>query len=108
MKKQFVLFAATIALMSCYDPGAQSSAVVRQIEAAGSGDISSSTELEIAQWIVSHPEKRAVLNQINEECSPLRSAGTANWAMRTAEGRVCTAVGQIASYAPREADQTAY
>lgn len=97
------------ALTACQDPNTQQSAVVRKVEKAGAGkDISSLTSEELARWFANQPA--VFVQQINTECKPLRSKAPAAWHMRTAEGRVCDAVMQVAPLksVPYKADQTAY
>jgi len=102
-----VVFAIMVAI-GCADPNAQRSAVVRRIEFAGAGDVSSLTAPELVEWIEHHPEKEAMFRDLNLDCAPLRIRAAADWSMRTAEGRVCSAVEQTDTYVPRDADKTAY
>jgi hypothetical protein len=96
-------------VISCQDPNAQQSAIVREVEHAGAGkDVSSLTSEELAGWFANQPA--VFVQQINSECKPLRPKAPAAWHMRTAEGRVCDAVMQVAPLksVPYKADQTAY
>ena len=77
------------ALASCgYDPRAQESAIVREVEAAGSGNLDTSSPQGLGIWFGNH---RQFANKISKECEPLLNKGDAHWA-ETAEGRVCAAV----------------
>ena len=96
-------------LTACQDPNAQQSAIVREVEHAGAGkDISSLTSEELARWFANQPA--VFVQQVNTECKPLRTKAPAAWHLRTAEGRVCDAVMQVAPLksVPYKADQTAY
>jgi hypothetical protein len=98
-----------LGLTACQDPNAQQSAIVREVEHAGAGkDISSLTSEELAGWFTNQPA--VFVQQINAECKPLRTKAPAAWHMRTAEGRVCDAVMQVAPLksVPYKADHTAY
>jgi hypothetical protein len=93
---------------ACYDPNAHTSPIVREVEQAGAGDISSLTSDELARWFALQPG--SFVHKINDECNPLRSKAPAAWHMRTAEGRVCEAAGEIAplKFIPYTADPKAY
>jgi hypothetical protein len=93
---------------ACYDPNAHTSAIVREVEQAGAGDISSVTSEELLRWFANQPDP--FVQKINGECNPLRSKAPAAWHMRTAEGRVCDAVAKIAplTFTPYGADHTRY
>jgi hypothetical protein len=96
-------------VISCQDPNAQQSAIVREVEYAGAGkDVSSLTPEELARWFANQPA--VFVLRVNTECKPLRIKAPAAWHMRTAEGRVCDAVLQVAPLksVPYQADQTAY
>src|SRR4051794_20212927 len=90
-----LLFSIMFLEWACRDPNAQSSSIVAEVEKAGAGsDISSLTTPELAQWFTHQPA--AFIHKINDECAPLRTKAPAAWHMRTAEGRVCDAVLQVA------------
>lgn len=93
MRAGIAVFFSLLAV-ACSDPNAHSSAIVRQVEAAGAGDISSSQVPEIASWLVRHNDRRLIAT-VNSECAPLRRAAPVNWTFRTAEGRVCAAVASV-------------
>lgn len=82
----FVLMTAGV-LAGCYDPHAQQSKIVREVEAAGAGDLSTYTEAGLVQWFSSRP---ALATKIATECEPISRAATANW-LTTSEGTVCHA-----------------
>ena len=95
--KYLLFLPVAIVLWSCSDPNARQSVIVREVERAGAGDVSGATPPEIAIWFSHHPEKQAVIDRINEQCKPLRVQADMNWAMRTAEGRICSVAQQIAT-----------
>jgi hypothetical protein len=80
----FLLF---VCLCGCFDPHAQQSAVVREVEAAGSGNLDVSGPVGLDVFFANRP---ALALRINTECEPLYTHGDAHWA-ETAEGRVCLA-----------------
>ncbi len=82
-----ILIPAISGSLACYDPHAQSSKIVREVEAAGSGDISTFTPQGLAFWFQQHP-KMAL--QISAECAPILKTAQANW-VTSAEGSVCQA-----------------
>ncbi|MGA8026199.1 MAG: hypothetical protein WB992_03580 [Bryobacteraceae bacterium] len=84
------------AAASCYDPHARESAIVRQIEAAGSGDISTFSEPGLVKWFGAHQE---FAKQITRECIPLAQNKPASWIM-TAEGTACHSASLAATWSP--------
>ena len=93
--KTKILFVAMLFLLgACADPNAQSSAIVRQVEAANAGNVASLTEPEISDWLARHND-RTLIARLNGECKPLRSRANAAWTYRTAEGRICQAVASL-------------
>jgi hypothetical protein len=76
-----------VALCGCYDPNAQTSVIVREVEAAGSGNMDVSSPIGLNTFFAARPE---LASRINTECEPLASHGDAHWA-ETAEGRICSA-----------------
>jgi hypothetical protein len=88
--RTLLLISICLSLGACYDPNAQSSYIVREVEAAGSGDISSLTTIEIGQWFA-RTNNRQLVHRVNMQCDHLRRFRSADWSMRTAEGRVCSA-----------------
>jgi hypothetical protein len=100
---------ATCFEWACHDPNAQNSRIVVEVEHAGAGkDISALTTPELTQWFAN--QTASFVHKINDECAPLRTKAPAAWHMRTAEGRVCDAVLQVAplKFTPYEADHTRY
>ena len=63
------------------------SEIVATVEKAGSGDLSSTPDPQIEDWLRKH---RDLAVQVDDMCKPVRDKGDANWATTT-EGRVCTA-----------------
>src|SRR3954468_13062303 len=95
--RRFLFLPIVIVLLSCSDPKAHQSGIVRELERAGAGDVSGSTPPEIAMWFSQHPKKKAVLDRINVQCQPLRVQADTNWTLRTAEGRICFVAQQLAT-----------
>lgn len=86
---------------SCYDPHAQDSKVVREVEAAGAGNISTYSVPGLAQWFSQRPE---LATKIASECAPIEKVASASWAT-SAEGSVCYVATRTAPPAPMMADQ---
>lgn len=90
--------------MACYDVHAQQSAIVREIEANGSGNISTYTAAGLAQWFSSRPQ---LALKIARECEPISKASQANW-LTSAEGTACYAAAQASPPVNYQADPTIY
>jgi|GEM_PF-7121964 len=105
MKKAIVLVLLALCA-ACYDPHARDSAIVRQIEAAGGGDLSTFTEPGLAQWFGRHQN---FAKQITQECTAIADNKPASWIM-TAEGTACHAASLAAVWtpAPLVADQRSW
>lgn len=106
--KRFLLLSliatSCLTLGSCYDPHAQGSRIVREIEANGSGGLNTFTLQGLVAWFGERPKFAA---KINAECTPLWPASDANW-ITTAEGTACRAA-RIATPPPQmTADQRAW
>jgi hypothetical protein len=82
-----VLVTAAVTQVACYDPHAHDSAIVRQIEANGSGDISTYTMPGLVAWFQQRP---ALATAIAAECRPVSLTANANW-ITSAEGTACRA-----------------
>ncbi|MBV8437256.1 MAG: hypothetical protein JOY95_07055 [Silvibacterium sp.] len=94
----------TFLMTACYDPHAQDSKIVREVEAAGSGNLSTYTLQGLEQWFMERPQ---LATKIAYECLPLRKTATANW-LTTAEGSVCQAASATAPPPPMTADPRAW
>ena len=96
------LTAAVLVLIqaACYDPHAQDSKIVREVEAAGSGDISRYTVPGLTEWFSHRPQ---LATKIANECVPIVRSAPANWAT-SAEGTVCFVAAQMAPPPPMVAD----
>lgn len=94
-------------MTACVDPNAQSSSIVRQVEAAGAGHVATMTEPEIADWLARHSD-RTLIARLNTECKPLRSRAEAAWTYRTAEGRICGAAASLDAPAPPPIDHSQF
>ena len=98
------LAALVFFLNACYDSHAQDSKIVREVEAAGSGDLSTYTLQGLEQWFGERPQ---LATKIAYECFPIRKTATANW-LTTAEGSVCQAAFATAPPPPMTADPRAW
>ncbi len=100
------LFGVVLIVMSvsCYDPHAQESRIVREVEANGSGNISTYTAPGLSEWFSTRPQ---LAKKIAGECEPIRQIAGANW-LTSSEGSVCHAAA-IAQPPPEyTADQRAW
>lgn len=94
-------------LTSCYDPHAQESAIVREVEAHGSGDIGTFTQPGLMQWFGASPARREFAAHIAAECGPIQQSRGANWLSST-EGSVCLAANREAAVLPITADNQVF
>jgi hypothetical protein len=101
---RYLLLLSCLPFVGCYDPHAQLSAVVREVEASGSGNLDFSSQNGIAVYLSNRPELAAHLNQ---ECESLYLNSDAHWA-ETAEGRVCMAAHNVAPPTNWKADSRTY
>lgn len=85
----------------CYDPHAQGSRIVREVESAGAGNISTYTIPGLVQWFSHRPE---LAKKVASECAPIESGAGANWGT-SAEGSVCYAATKMVPPPPMIADQ---
>jgi hypothetical protein len=76
----------------------QTSVIVQQVEAAGSGDLNPSNEGAIQNWLARHTE---VAKRVSPECGRVSKAATADWGATT-EGRVCDAVAKAMFFTPKD------
>ena len=90
-----------LSLVGCYDPRAQESAVVREVEAAGAGNLNTYTQPGLAQWFSTRSE---LARKIAGECGPIAGNRGANWAT-SAEGTVCLAANRAQPLPQWTADQ---
>jgi hypothetical protein len=94
MKKKFVMLCfAGVGLAGCHSTppySAQTSEILQQVEAAGSGDVNQVSAPELMGFMDTHV-RLAV--RLQSECQSVRQPGNADWATG-AEGKVCTAVAQ--------------
>jgi hypothetical protein len=86
-----------IAALDCSRPEPPSP-IVQKAEASGSGDLATASEASIGQWLAKHPD---VARDIEGMCKPVRKSASATWGNST-EGRLCTASGRIAFFAPSQ------
>ena len=74
------------------------SPIVQKAEAAGAGDLSTTSDSSIAQWLAKNP---TVAKDIEGLCKPVRKSASATWG-DTTEGRLCKASGRIAFFTPSQ------
>lgn len=96
-----VIVLAVLSESSCYDPHAQESRIVREVEAAGAGNISTYTVPGLVQWFSSRPD---LARTVAGQCAPLERAAGANWGT-SAEGSVCYAAAKMVPSPAMVADQ---
>jgi len=87
---QITLYAGLVSIYSaCSNPElpASRSAIVKMVENAGSGDLSSTSSPQIEDWFRKH---RDLAVQVDDTCKTPREKADANW-QATTEGRICTA-----------------
>lgn len=104
--KKFLVFWVVIPLIiviqiACYDPHAQSSRIVREVEAAGSGNISTYSVPGLTEWFSQRPE---FATKIANECVLVARTAPANWTT-SAEGAACYVATKTAPAPPMIADQ---
>ena len=102
---RFALILGVLFIAACR-PAEPPSPIVRQLEAAGSGDLSHASADSIQQWLGS---RRQLAIEVEDMCKTARAKAAANWADST-EGRVCAASAQLAfyRYTPGQGDSKAY
>jgi hypothetical protein len=101
---KYLLLLSCLPFVGCYDSHAQQSAVVREVEASGSGNLDFSNPIGIAVYLSSRPE---LAKRLNYECEPLYLNGDAHWA-ETAEGHVCLAAHSVAPPTTWSADPRSF
>lgn len=99
--KQLSLLLCLAASIACYDPHAQNSKIVREVEAAGAGNLSTYTQPGLVQWFSSRPE---LAKKIAAECQPISRTASADW-LTTSEGTVCHAAELMEPPPQYKADQ---
>ena len=99
--RQAVIGAAALALFfavtNCSRPGLPSP-IVQKAEAAGAGDLATTSDASISQWLAKNPN---VAKEIEALCKPVRKSASATWG-DTTEGRLCKASGRAAFFAPSQ------
>lgn len=104
MRRKVFITAIVLAIVfvsGCYDPRAQNSRIVREVEAAGAGNLSTFTYPGLVDWFSKHPD---VTKKIAGECAAAARNAPANW-LTSAEGTTCRAA-EVATPPPQfKADQ---
>jgi hypothetical protein len=85
------LLASFLVVVGCYDPQAQDSKIVQEVEAAGAGNLSTFNYQGLALWLADRP---ALTRKVYAECVPISRTAAANW-NTTAEGTVCHAAATV-------------
>ncbi len=75
-----------------------SSAIVQQVEAAGSGDLESLNEPAIQNWLAKHSD---VAKRVSPQCGQVARNASAAWGASTEE-RVCDAVAKVMFFEPKD------
>ena len=70
--------------------------IIRKVQAAGAGDVSSVSPQALEQWFTHHTN---VAVEIANACMPIRKSANAAWG-DSVEGKVCTAAVGPATFAP--------
>jgi hypothetical protein len=81
-----------LASIGCYDPRAQDSRIVREVEGNGAGDLTTYDSVSLQQWFGQHPQ---LATKIAAECIWPSKHSDASWA-RSAEGTTCYAATMTA------------
>ncbi len=97
-------FLGLLALASCYDPHARDSPIIRELQAAGAGDLSTFTQQGLGDWLGKHPK---LATKIAAECLPIAQKAQANWNL-TAEGTACQVAARSAPPPEYTADPRAW
>lgn len=110
MRKAIVVLGTVLGLMvsgcKSNQPGSSSvpaetkpsSAIVQQVEAAGSGDLEGLNEPAIQNWLAKHAD---VAKRVSPQCGQVARNATAAWGAST-EGRVCDAVAKVMFFQPKD------
>ncbi len=104
VKVKFIGCACSLAvfgLAGCKANGPEpekASAIVSQVENAGSGSLSGVDEGSMQAWLNGHKD---IARQINPECKAVGVKAPASWATTT-EGRLCAADGQVMFMMPTQ------
>ena len=72
----------------------RSSPIVKMVEAAGAGDLRTTSVRSMVQWFQKH---RALAIKADNLCVPARKHAQAKWP-ETTEGRLCNAATQVAGF----------
>ena len=105
MRLTFSLLILTgMTLCSCYDPNAQTSAIVREVESAGSGNLDVSSLNGLVMFLSARP---SLAKRIDQECEPLAERADAHW-VETAEGRACLAAHRAAPPIEWQSDKRSF
>lgn len=95
---------SAVALTGCYDSHAQQSAIVREVEAAGSGNLDEATIPGLTVFFGSH---QGLAGKVSAQCAPLVSQADAHWT-ETAEGKICRVAPVFAPRTNWTSDQRSF
>jgi hypothetical protein len=100
-----LLVLLVIAMAGC-SVSERPSPIVKKAEAAGAGDLSTTSALAMQSWLES---RRDIAADIDRMCTPVRANAPAKWP-DTTEGRLCTAARNVAvsTFKPLESDHNTY
>jgi hypothetical protein len=102
-----ILLGAIVAFGGCsFEQLEPESAIVKKVEAAGSGDLKGLSAQSMQQWLGKH---RELAIEVETLCKPVRQGSPAKWAEST-EGRLCTASAALAAwrFTPQQGDGKTY
>ena len=100
-----LLVLLVIAMAGC-SVSERPTAIVKKAEAAGAGDLSTTSAVSMQSWLES---RRDVAADVDRMCAPVRAKAPAQWA-DTTEGRLCTAARNVvmSTFKPLEPDHNTY
>lgn len=107
MVARAILLGAVVACWGCsFETAEPKSAIVKKVEAAGSGDLKGLSAQNMQQWLAKH---RELAIEVEAMCKPVRQSATAKWTEST-EGRLCNASATLAAwrFTPQQGDGKTY
>ena len=98
MRSGFVVVTVAVCLIAGCKQPEKSSALVQQVEKAGAGDLSNTSEGAMEQWLAGHKE---VAQQIQPGCGTAAKDAPAAWRDST-EGKLCSADAKVMFFVPKD------